>query len=37
LKANNLRVITDGNILKSSACLFVSKKFLNNKFLKNFK
>ena len=37
LKANNLRVITDGNILKSSACLFVSKKFLNNKFLKYFK
>ena len=37
LKANNLRVITDGNILKSSACLFISKKFLNNKFLKNFK
>ena len=37
LKANNLRVITDGNILKSSACLFVSKKFLNNKFLKHFK
>ncbi len=37
LKANNLRVITDGNILKSSACLFVSKKFLNNKFIKHFK
>ena len=37
LKANNLRVITDGCILKSSACLFVSKKFLNNKFLKHFK
>ena len=37
LKANNLRVITDGCILKSSACLFVSKKFLNNKFLKQFK
>ena len=37
LKANNLRVITDGSILKSSACLLVSKKFLNNKFLKHFK
>ena len=37
LKANNLRVITDGYILKSSACLFISKKFLNNKFLKHFK
>ena len=37
LKANNLRVITDGKILRSSACLFVSKKFLNNKFLKHFK
>ena len=37
LKANNLRVITDGCILKSSACLFISKKFLNNKFLKHFK
>lgn len=37
LKANNLRVITDGSILKSSACLLVSKKFLKNKFLKHFK
>ena len=37
LKANNLRVITDGSILKSSACLLVSKKFLKNKFLKYFK
>jgi len=37
LKANNLRVITDGCILKSSACLFVSKKFLNNNFLRYFK
>jgi len=37
LKANNLRVVTDGSILKSSACLFVSKKFLNNNFLKYFK
>ena len=37
LKANNLRVITDGSILKSSACLLVSKNFLKNKFLKHFK
>jgi ATP phosphoribosyltransferase len=37
LKANNLRVLTDGNILKSSACILTSKKFLNNNFLKNFK
>ena len=37
LKANNLRIINDGSILKSSACIFVSKKFLKNKFLKNFK
>jgi len=34
LKANNLRVITDGSILKSSACLLASKNFLNNNFLK---
>ena len=37
LKANNLRVITDGSILKSSACLLASKNFLKNKFLKHFK
>jgi len=37
LKENNLRIITDGNILKSSACIFVSKNFLNNGFLNNFK
>jgi ATP phosphoribosyltransferase len=37
LKANNLRIINDGSILKSSACIFVSKKFLKNTFLKNFK
>ena len=37
LKANNLRVITDGSILKSSACLLVSKNFLKNIFLKFFK
>jgi len=33
LKANNLRVINDGIILKSSACVFVSKKIEKNKFL----
>ena len=27
LKENNLRIISDGKILKSSACLFVSRKF----------
>ena len=37
LKENNLRVIKDGNILKSSACLLISKNFLNNDFIKNFK
>ena len=31
LKANNLRVLKDGNILKSSACILVSKKSLKNK------
>jgi ATP phosphoribosyltransferase len=33
LKANNLRIINDGVILKSSACIFVSKKIKKNKFL----
>ena len=33
LKANNLRIINDGIILKSSACIFVSKKIEKNKFL----
>ena len=33
LKANNLRIINDGTILKSSACIFVSKKIKNNKFI----
>jgi ATP phosphoribosyltransferase len=33
LKANNLRIINDGIILKSSACIFVSKKNKKNKFL----
>jgi ATP phosphoribosyltransferase len=33
LKANNLRIINDGTILKSSACVFVSKKIQKYKFL----
>jgi ATP phosphoribosyltransferase len=33
LKANNLRIINDGFMLKSSACIFVSKKIEKNKFL----
>ena len=33
LKANNLRIINDGIMLKSSACIFVSKKVEKNKFL----
>jgi ATP phosphoribosyltransferase len=33
LKANNLRIINDGSILKSSAYIFVSKKIKKNKFL----
>ncbi len=37
LKENNLRIIVDGIILKSSACIFVSKKFVKNKFLNYFK
>ena len=35
LKANNLRVLKDGNILKSSACILVSKKSLKDKNKKN--
>jgi len=35
LKANKLRVLKDGIILKSSACILVSKKSLRNKYLKN--
>ena len=31
IKANNLRVLKDGNILKSYACVFTSKKALLNK------
>ena len=33
LKANNLRIINDGIILKSSACVFFTKKIKKNKFL----
>ena len=35
LKANNLRVLKDGQILKSQACIFASKKNLKKKGLKN--
>ena len=35
LKANNLRLIKDGLILKSQACIFTSKKNLKKKGLKN--
>ena len=35
LKANNLRVLKDGEILKSQACIFTSKKSLKKKGLKN--
>jgi len=31
LKANKLRALKDGNILKSSACILISKKSLKNK------
>ena len=31
LKANTLRVLKDGNVLKSSACILISKKSLKNK------
>ena len=34
LKANNLRVLTDGEILKSQACIFTSKKNFKKKGLK---
>jgi len=34
LKANNLRVLKDGEILKSEACMMVSKSSLKNKELK---
>jgi ATP phosphoribosyltransferase len=32
LKENNLRVVSDGKILKSSACLFMSKKYNGKEF-----
>ena len=35
LKANNLRILKDGEILKSQACIFVSKKNNKKKRLKN--
>ena len=31
LKANNLRILKDGKILESQACLMISKKSLNKK------
>jgi ATP phosphoribosyltransferase len=34
LKANKLRILKDGNILKSSACILVSKKSLRDKYKK---
>ena len=34
LKANKLRVLKDGVILKSSACILVSKKSLRDKYKK---
>ena len=34
LKANRLRILKDGDILKSSACVLVSKKSLNNQYKK---
>ena len=36
LKANNLRILKDGEILKSQACIFISKKNSKKKGLKNF-
>ncbi len=35
LKANNLRILKDGEILKSQACIFTSKKNLKKKGLKS--
>jgi ATP phosphoribosyltransferase len=37
LKANNLRIINDGIMLKSTACIFICKNLKNFKFLKNLK
>jgi len=36
LKANNLRIINDGIILKSSACIFISRRIKKNNFLNFF-
>ena len=36
LKANNLRILKDGEILKSQACLMISKKSLSKKKIKSF-
>ena len=35
IKSNNLRILKDGEILKSQACIFVSKKSLKKKVLKS--
>ena len=35
LKANNFRILKDGEILKSQACLMISKKSLNKKRIKS--
>ena len=35
LKANNLRILKDGEILKSQACILISKKNNKKKGLKN--
>ena len=35
LKANNLRILKDGEILKSQACIFISKKNQKKKAIKN--
>jgi ATP phosphoribosyltransferase len=37
LKANNLRIINGGTILKSSACIFISNKIKKYKFLNKLK
>ena len=35
LRANNLRILKDGEILKSEACMIVSKSSYKNKALKS--
>ena len=35
IKSNNLRILKDGKILKSQACVFSSKKSFSKKGLKN--